>query len=130
MAEPLRKESLRVDLASAREALSAHRLGLRRSLDVVDNVKRGVRHHPAAWFGAAAIVGLLLSRIPAGRKKVELKEALPRSKKSKDNTSGAGKALFASTLLKVGADLAKPALLRWARERMTNTNVRRERNYR
>jgi hypothetical protein len=126
MAAPLSKEVLKVKLANAREELSAHNQGLHRSLSLVDNVKRGFRLHPAAWFGGAAVIGLLLSRIPARTKEVKIKGPKLRLNKKESVESQAGKAAFVATAVKFALDLAKPALMRWARERMANAGVRRD----
>lgn len=128
MAEPFRKESLKTELATAREQLSAHSLGLRRSLSVKERFKRSFRQHPSAWFGGAAVLGLALSRIPAreGRPKKEMKAAAraaaaAAAKESAGSAAspagGAGKAAFAATALKLAIDLAKPSLVRWLKER-------------
>ena len=117
MAESPRKEFLRAELAAARDRLGGHTLGLRRKLSPAEAVKRGVHHYPAAWFGGAVLLGLLLSRIPARRKKVKVE--VP-SRRGDIQASGAGKAVLVATVLKFGLELAKPSLLRWLRGRVTD----------
>jgi len=116
MADSNRKESLIAELADARDRLAGHGVGLRRSVSLTENLKRGVRHHPAAWFGGAALVGLLLSRIPPGRTQVKVKR--PALGRKEVNVTQAGKAAFAATIFKFGLDLAKPGITRWLRERV------------
>ena len=63
----------------------------------------------------AAFVGLLLSKLPASRRKVVIKGPAIRS----GSTEQAGKAAFALTLVKFALDFARPALTAWIKKRVT-----------
>lgn len=113
MAHSAHKQTLIADLANARTELVGYGQALSHDLDVGAKLKRGLRENPAAWFGGAAVLGLLLSRITAPRRKVIVKSAGFR----RSQTEQAGKAAFALTALKFGFDLVKPALFAWVKNR-------------
>jgi hypothetical protein len=125
MVDPLRKDALSAELAAARDRLGSHALGLRRTLSPAEAVKRGVHHHPAAWFGGAVILGLALSLLPARSKKVKVEPRLKGDRK--EAASQAGKAALAVTVLKFALDLAKPSLMRLVRERFSAAMAARQR---
>jgi hypothetical protein len=114
MAHPARKETLIAELALARSELTGSGHALRLELDVGARVRSAVRARPAGWFGGAALLGLLLARLPPLQRKVEVKPALFRRNPAKE----AGKAAFALTLGKFALDLAKPTLTGWVRRRI------------
>jgi hypothetical protein len=114
MAHPARRETLIATLASARGELTGYGQALRRDLDVSARVRHAVRAQPAGWFGGAALLGLLLSKLPPLQRKVEVKPALFRRSPAKE----AGKAAFALTLVKFALDLARPALTAWVKSKM------------
>lgn len=106
------KQALTSELDRAREQFTAYTSALRRDLHVGTRLKAKVAANPVAWFGGAAITGLLISRITRAPRKVVVKTpALP-----KGQAANAGKAAFGLTLLKFGLDFAKPALLAWLRK--------------
>jgi hypothetical protein len=90
---------------------------LRHDLDFGAKLKRGVRNNPLAWYAAAGLIGLLLSKIPPLRQKVVVKGPKLRSEAPQE----AGKAAIAVTVLKFVLDFAKPALLRWLKDRFLKT---------
>lgn len=114
MADQARKQVLTADLAAARERFSGYVSALRHDLDVGSRLKSGVSSNPIAWFGGAAVVGLLLSKIPPARRKVVVKGPAIRN----DSAEKAGKAAFLLTALKFALDFAKPALISWAKQRL------------
>ena len=117
MAQSFRKESLIADLAAARDRMGGHVLGLRRKMSPAEVIKRGSRRYPAALFGGAVLLGLLLSRIPARRRQIKI-DTPRRPEKNQQAVKGAGRAAVAVTLLKFGLDMAKPAIIRWVRDRL------------
>jgi hypothetical protein len=112
MAAPVDRERLKIELASSREGTAAYVAAVRHDLDMGAKVKRSVRNNPLAWYAAAGLLGLLLSRIPPARRKVVVKGPKLRS-----DAQQAGKAAIGVTLLKFALDFAKPALLRWFQDR-------------
>lgn len=113
MPHPNRKETLIADLGGARSELAGYGQALTRDLDFAARVRHGVRAHPAGWFGGAALLGLLLSKLPPLRRKVELKTAIFHRNQAKE----AGKAAFAVTLIKFALDLGKPVLAAWLKRK-------------
>lgn len=96
------------ELDTARETVTACGAALRHDLDLSAKFRRGVRAHPWAWFGGAAALGLLLSKIRLTNRKTAVKVENKQSKAEKP-----AKAAFALLLLKFGLDVAKPVMLRW-----------------
>jgi hypothetical protein len=58
------------ELARTRVALSDQALLLRRNLDVGRRMSISVREHTWGWVTFAAIIGWILSRLPARKKKI------------------------------------------------------------
>lgn len=69
------KSALTAELASARARLSEAGGSLRTILDVRSRAMESFRRHRPAWLGGAALVGFLLSRLPARRKTVFVEKA-------------------------------------------------------
>lgn len=119
MALTPRKNELIADLATARAELGGYAHALKRDADVGAKLKRSVQANPAGWFGAAAVLGLLLSKVPPRRKKVVVKAPKFR----KDEASNAGKAAILLAALKFAFDLGKPFLMRWVKNRFLATDA-------
>lgn len=107
MANPPDRKALIAELAASRAALTGYTTALRHDVAFGAKLKRSFHANRTAWLGGAAVFGLLLSRLPGSRRKVVIHAP----------AAGAGKAAFALTALKVGLDFAKPALLRWLKDR-------------
>lgn len=113
MAQNDDKAELILELAKARNAISANVTGLRHDLDFPTRAKRAFKKHPALWLGAAAVAGLVIARV-VGRPK-EVVKVKVFSKKDEDSpVEKAGKAGLVLGALKVAFDLARPALMRYA----------------
>lgn len=111
MANQARKYSLIAELDSARAQLTDYTAAVRRDLDIGARLKAGFARNPTAWFGAAAVCGVILSRIPSSRRKVVVKGPATRNQQ-------AGKAAFVLAALKFGLDFAKPAITGWVGKKM------------
>lgn len=114
MAAPVDREKLKADLTSSREATTAYVAALRHDLDLGARLKQGVLNNPLAWYAAAGLLGLLLSRVPPMGRKVVVKGPRLRA----DATEKTGKAAMAVAIAKFAIDFAKPALLRWLKNRL------------
>jgi hypothetical protein len=86
MAEPDVKIELAADLDRARLRLARNFDALRHDLDVGAHIKESFRHNKAAFIGGASFLGLVLSRLPVRRKKIEIEG------KGKDGVKQAEKA--------------------------------------
>jgi hypothetical protein len=115
MADETLKQSLINELALARSQFGVSKTELREDLAVGKKLKRQLHRNPVPWFAGAAVVGLLLSKLPPMRRKVVVKG--PKSNKSSQKEMG--KAGIAVALLNFALQLAKPTLLKIVRDRMT-----------
>jgi hypothetical protein len=70
MAEPGIKIALAGDLDRARARLARSTEALRRDLDVPAHLKSSFHQNKAAYIGGATVFGLLLSKLPARKKKI------------------------------------------------------------
>ena len=71
MADPKeQKQRLATELADLRARVTNQTHLVQRQLDVRQHLSKSLRHHSVAWVSSAAVVGWLLSRLPARRKKV------------------------------------------------------------
>src|ERR1700681_3358810 len=57
---------------------------LRRSLDMKKHILESIKNHPWEWASCAAIVGWLLSRIPARKKKIYIDNSSQKPVKRRD----------------------------------------------
>lgn len=117
MAEQSLKKSLINELAVARAQAGVNRMGLRQDMAVGRKLKNQLRANPVPWFTGAAVLGLLLSKLPPLRRKVVIEE--PSRRKPKPEQMG--KAGLAVAALNFVLQLAKPTLLKLLRERFTSS---------
>ena len=78
MAESDVKVELAAELERARSRLARNFGALRKDLDVSTHLKHSLQEHKAAYIGGATLLGLLLSKLPARKKKIYVE------RKSKD----------------------------------------------
>ena len=102
------KTAILAELAAARARLSETGEGLRRQLDVASRAKESFREHRPAWLGGAALVGLVLSKIPARKKTVLIERATGKA------VGAAGKLGVAWSVAKFAFDFAKPLITEFA----------------
>jgi hypothetical protein len=119
MAQNDDKAELILELARARAALASNAQGLRRDLDFSARAKKSFKKSPVPWLGGAAVLGLLIARIP-GRSSAPAKKRsikiFPQEDKAVEKAGKAGLVLGA---MKIAFDLARPVLMRWATQRFT-----------
>ena len=109
MAEDQRKAELTAELARARRRIGTNLSALRHDLDFPARAKSAVLKHPVAWVGGATLLGVLLARLPARRKKAAVNRVGTEAK-----IAEAGQAGLLLTALKIAFDLARPTLAKWA----------------
>lgn len=104
MARPADQEKHAIlgELAAARERLSATGEELRRALDVAARARDSFQRHRPAWLGGAALVGLVLSKLPARSKTVFVERATGKA------LGAAGKLGAVWTVARLAFDIAKP----------------------
>lgn len=117
MAEIDRKAELIASLAAARSQVTSDWRVVRRELDLTTKAKRSFKRHPLPWLGGASILGLIVARLPRRTKK----ESVPvmKVKHEEPAVEKAGKAGLLLGALKFAFDFAKPALTRWATQRLS-----------
>jgi len=109
---------LRQEAAHSRDRLGRDLSGLRYELDLPLKFKKSSQRQTVLWIGAAIVVGVMFAVMPARTKKVEVKargKAKSRGEEEKEGILGAGLALGA---LKLVATMLKPALMRYATQKM------------
>ena len=115
MAEDQRKTELTAELARARARITADFGALRRDLDFPTRAKSAVMKHPAAWVGGATLVGVLLSKLPARKKK-----AVVHRDGAEAKIVSAGKTGLLLGALKIAFDLSRPVITKWASQRVAD----------
>src|SRR6266446_2631889 len=98
------KDALVAELATARARLSETGAALRAALDVPTRAKESFRRHRPTWLGGAALLGLVLSKLPTRRKTVFVERATGKA------IGMTGKIGFIWTAAKFAFDLAKPVI--------------------
>jgi hypothetical protein len=111
MADPAKKQSLIRELQEARGQVAGNITGLKQDLSIGNRFRRSVRENPLVWYGGAALVGLLLAKIPPMGKKVVVPQPIfAREQK-------AGKAAAILGAIKIALDLGRPLIMNWLKER-------------
>ena len=106
------KAALIAELSRARATMANHTQGLRGGVDVGGRVHSGFERHRGAWLSGAALLGLILGKVPPRTKKVPMNAA------NRAQFAKAGKAGFFLTIVKLVIDFAKPLMIAWATKRM------------
>lgn len=125
MAQDHDKAELIAELQRARAAASANVQLLRRDLDFPTRAKKAFKRSPLPWLGGAAVLGLIVARLPRKTKKVVT--VFP--KKEEAVVEKAGKAGLLLGALKIAFDVARPAILKWVTQQVSDyaTGVRAQR---
>jgi hypothetical protein len=112
MADPTKKQSLILQLQEARGQLAGNLSGLKQDVSVGRRFRRSVRENPVVWYAGAALLGLLLAKIPPMGRKVIVPQPIFAAKPQK-----AGKAAMLLGALKIALDLGRPFITKWLKER-------------
>jgi hypothetical protein len=116
MAQDHDKAELIAELQRSRAAASANVQLLRRDLDFSTRAKKAFKKSPLPWLGGAAVLGLIVARIPRQKKKV----VTVYPKKEEPAIEKAGKAGLVLGALKIAFDVARPAILKWVTQRVSD----------
>jgi len=121
--EPGQEKSLhelRQEAAHSRDRLGRDLSGLRYELDFPLKFKKSFQRQTLLWIGAAIVVGVIFAVMPAREKKVYVRgNGKPgRKKKGEEQKKGLIGAGLAMGALRVAATMLKPALMKYATDRM------------
>lgn len=111
---------LRQQAAHSRDRLARDLGGLRYELDFPLKFRKSFQRQTVLWIGAAIVVGVIFAVLPAREKKVYVgRNGKPDGKRKgeeqKKGLIGAGLAMGA---LRLAATMLKPALMKYATQRM------------
>lgn len=111
---------LRQQAAHSRDRLGRDLEGLRYELDFPLKFRKSFQRQTVLWIGAAIVVGAIFAMMPAREKKVYVRggrkpDRRKQGEEQKKGLIGAGLAMGA---LRLAATLLKPALMKYASDRM------------
>ena len=119
MAEESRRNKsigeLTAEIAGSRERVSRDLRGLRYEVDFPAKFRRSFRDQTVSWITAAAAVGAVIALAPMRRKKIYVDAKSSRKSQKKLAQTG-----FALAALKVVASLARPVIIEFVKNRLTD----------
>jgi hypothetical protein len=108
-------DELKAEIASSRERVARDLRGLSYELDVPRKIRRSFREQTGSWIAAAAAVGTLVVLLPFRKKKIYID-----AKSGRKSTKKLAEAGFALGALKIAASLARPVILEFVKNRLTD----------
>ena len=108
-------DELTAEIVSSRERVGRQLRGLRHELDFPAKFRRSFREQTVSWITAAAAVGALIALAPMRRKKIYVDAKSSRKSQKKLIETG-----FALAALKVVASLARPVIIEFVKNRLTD----------
>jgi hypothetical protein len=108
-------DELRREIADSRERVGRDLSGLSHELDFPAKFRRSFREQTVSWLTAAAAVGTVIALAPMRRKKIYVDAKSNRKTQKKLVETG-----FALAALKVAASLARPVIVEFVKNRLTN----------
>jgi hypothetical protein len=115
-------DELRAEIAGSRERVGRDLRGLGYEVDFPAKFRRSFRAQTVSWISAAAAVGVLIALAPMRRKKIYVDARNSRKSQKKLVETG-----FALAALKVVANLARPVIVEFVKNRLTNFAAKRGR---
>ena len=108
-------DELTAEIVSSRERVGHELRGLRHELDFPAKFRRSFREQTVSWITAAAAVGALIALAPMRRKKIYVDAKSSRKTQKKLVETG-----FALAALKIVAGLARPVIVEFVKNRLTD----------
>jgi hypothetical protein len=108
-------DELRAEIERSRERVGRDLSGLHYELDFPAKFRRSFREQTLSWITAAAAVGALIALAPMRRKKIYVDAKSSRKAQKKLVETG-----FALAALKVVASLARPVIVEFVKNRLTD----------
>jgi hypothetical protein len=108
-------DELRAEIAQSRERVARDLRGLEYELDFPAKFRRSFRKQTVSWLSAAAAVGALIALAPMRKKKIYVDAKGRRKPQKKLVETG-----LALGVLKIAANLARPAIVEFVKTRLTD----------
>ena len=108
-------DELKAEIADSRERVERDLCGLRHELNFPAKFRRSFREQTVSWITAAGAVGALIALAPMRRKKIYVDAKSSRKSQKKLIETG-----FALAALKVVASLARPVIMEFVKNRLTD----------
>jgi hypothetical protein len=108
-------DELTAEIAQSRERVARDLRGLHYELDFPAKFRRSFRKQTGSWMTAAAAVGALIALAPMRKKKIYV-DAKSRDKGKKKLVETG----FALAVLKIAANLARPAIIEFVKNRFSD----------
>jgi hypothetical protein len=115
-------DELTAEIASSRDRVARDLRGLRYEFDFGAKFRRSFREQTVSWLSAAAAVGALIALAPMRKKKIYVDARSGRKSQKKLIETGA-----ALAVLKIAANLARPAIVEFVKSRLTDFGGRSRR---
>src|SRR5213592_5182240 len=108
-------DELTAEIAQSREHVTRDLGGLRYEVDFAAKFRRSFREQTISWLTTAAAVGALVALAPMRKKKIYVNAKSGRKSQKKLVESG-----VALAVLKIAANLARPAIVEFVKTRLTD----------
>jgi hypothetical protein len=115
-------EELTAEIGQSRERVARDLRGLKYEVDFPAKFRRSFRQQTVSWLSAAAAVGALIALAPMRKKKIYVNANSGRKSQKKLVESG-----VALAVLKIVANLARPAIVEFVKTRLTDFGGRSRR---
>jgi hypothetical protein len=115
-------DELTTEIAQSRERLARDVRGLHYELDFPAKFRRSFREQTVSWLAAAGAVGALIALAPMRKKKIYVDAK--NSRRAKKRLAQTGVAL---AVLKIAANLARPVIVEFVKNRLTDFGGQRRR---
>jgi hypothetical protein len=112
-------DELKAEITQSRERVSRDLRGLEYELDFPAKFRRSFRKQTGSWMTAAAAVGVLVALAPMRKKKIYVDAKNSGKAKKKLVETG-----FALAVLKLAANLARPMIVGFIKNRLTDFGER------
>ena len=115
-------DELTAEIGQSRERVARDLRGLKYEVDFPAKFRRSFRQQTVSWLSAAAAVGALIALAPMRKKKIYVNAKSGRKSQKKLVESG-----VALAVLKIVANLARPAIVEFVKTRLTDFGRRSRR---
>ena len=115
-------EQLTAEIGHSRERVARDLHGLKYEVDFPAKFRRSFRQQTVSWLSAAGAVGALIALAPMRKKKIYVDAKSGRKSQKKLVESG-----VALAVLKIVANLARPAVVEFVKTRLTDFGGRSRR---